>query len=47
MGHQNNINYIVEKNVLGKIDLVSCHAWIDCKLLTLATRYSCRIRFLQ
>ena len=41
MGKQNNI---VEKNVLRKINLVSCHAWIDCKLLTLATRYSCRYK---
>ena len=47
MGKQNNI---VEKNVLRKINLVSCHGqepmgschgWIDCKLLTLATRYAC------
>ena len=41
MEKQNNI---VEKNVLRKINLVSCHAWIDCKLLTLATRYSCRYK---
>ena len=41
MGKQNNI---VEKNVIRKINLVSCHAWIDCKLLTLATRYSCRFK---
>ena len=40
MGNRNNINNIVEKNVLRKIDLVSYYAWIDCKLLTLATRYS-------
>ena len=38
MEKQNNI---VEKNVLRKINLVSCHGWIDCKLLTLATRYAC------
>ena len=34
-GKEKQFNNFVEKNVLRKIDLVSCHTWIACKLLTL------------
>ena len=45
MGKQNNI---VENMFLEKLTLfLATLGYIDCKLLTLATRFSCRIRFLQ